>query len=217
MSLTLKRYLSLIVVLVSALALVLPIIQWRGAEELLHNYPLAILSILASGLGAAFAAVYMQYVLRKQKLRRDARRVFMIYAKEDRNAAEAIAKLLRDNGFNPWLDTEQIEAGQIWKEVIDEALDEAAIALVLSSKHFASSITAKQELARAIKKMESASKYTSPVIPVKLDEAELPKSLSHVQYVELGTDDGQEFLLRSLEGASRRVMGSVPDLELTTQ
>lgn len=163
--------------------------------------------VAATGM-AVLSAVFMRDILRKQSLRRNARRVFVIYARKDLPTAKELARLLKEHGFEPWLDVEQIEAGQIWKDAVNEALDESSIAIVLCSENLEKSATSMEELNRAISKMESNDRMTSPIIPVKIDQAEVPKVISHIQYVDMATEDASQFLIRSLEGARRRVLGS---------
>jgi hypothetical protein len=166
--------------------------------------------LLAVGL-AITSAAYMQQILKKQQLRRALPRVFIIYAKDDLPKAREIATLLRRHGLEPWLDVEQIEAGQVWKDTLNSALDESAMAIVLSSQNLAKSSIATEELNRAISRMQSNDKTTSPIIPVKVDGSEVPKSISHIQYVDMSVEGASDFLVKSVEGAMRRIVESHPD------
>jgi hypothetical protein len=155
---------------------------------------------------AAISAFYMQQQIKRQH--QALRRVFIMYAREDLPQAREIASLLKENGLNPWLDVEEIEGGQLWKDEIEKALDDSAMAVVLTSKNFANSSLAMHELNRALNQMESSDKATSPIIPVKIDSTALPNSLSHIQYVDMSDSNATDFLIKSLKGAMRRVAGS---------
>jgi hypothetical protein len=169
---------------------------------------LGIIVGLGAVTAAALSAFYMSHVLVKQRAIRKARRVFIIYAKEDLEAAKKITELLKERGFEPWLDVDQIEAGQIWKNAIASALDESAMAIVLLSENFSRSTSAISELKQAISKMQSSDRNSSPIIPVKLDKADIPSDLSHIQYVDLRDQNASDFLIKSLEGTMRRIVGT---------
>jgi hypothetical protein len=193
------------------------VILFKSLEmKVSENRPefVAILIGLVSVAMAAVSAVYMQQFLRRQELRHAARRVFIIYAKEDLDKARQIAELLKERGLEPWLDVDQIEAGQIWKSTLDEALDNSAMAVVLSSENFSKSSLAMDELNRALGKMESKDRMTSPIIPIKIDKSEIPKSISHIQYVDMADKNASDFLIRSIEGAMRRIVGSTTGVQI---
>jgi predicted nucleotide-binding protein len=160
------------------------------------------------GIGAVITAALSAYILVRQRAVKKERRVFIIYAKEDLQAAKKIAELLKERGFEPWLDVEQIEAGQIWGNAISDALDESVMAIVLLSKNFPRSTIATRELKQAISKMQSGDRNSSPIIPIKLDEVDIPSDLSHIQYVDLRDENASDFLVKSLKGTMRRIVGT---------
>ena len=135
-------------------------------------------------------------------------RVFMIYARADLRVAKEIADQLRTNGMEPWLDVEQIQAGQLWKDVVANALDESAIAIILLSKNFVARKWAMEELNHAMANLHSPDKYTTPIIPVKIDSTEVPATLAHIQYVDMEAGDEAEFLLKSVDAVMQRVLGA---------
>ena len=153
------------------------------------------------------AAYAMLNFLRIERLREKLRRVFIIYSHNDIKVAKEIAELLRENGLEPWLDAENITAGQIWVEEVTNALTESAMAIVLLSKNSTQSGFASAELKLAIQSLESNDKTSSPLIPIKLDETEIPSSIAHIQYVDYKRPDAKEFLVKSLAVAMDRIMG----------
>ncbi len=166
-----------------------------------------------SGLAAAmtvFAAITMLYTLRERRLRERLRRVFIIYAKEDQAVASEIANLIRESGMEPWLDVENITAGQIWMDEMAKALDESAMAVVLVSQNLNKSTYASKELKSAISDLEANDKKSSPLIPILIDDSEMPSSISHIQFVDFKKDDAKKFLVRSLEVAMDRILGAEP-------
>lgn len=80
--------------------------------------------------------------------------VFVSYAHEDRKWADELvthlAPWIRDKRVNLW-DDSRIDGGARWKDAIDAALDEAAVAVLLVSKSFlASEFIATYELPRLV-------------------------------------------------------------------
>ena len=53
--------------------------------------------------------------------------IFISYAREDRDVARKLYNRLKQEGFNPWLDQENIVPGQDWEKEIRKAIKEADI------------------------------------------------------------------------------------------
>lgn len=153
--------------------------------------------LLAAGIAAAGALISI-VVSRRLAKERELRRVFLIYAREDLDAARQLAGELREHGFTPWLDVDEIAPGQVWKKAVIRALEESAVALVLVSKHLTKKGFVQEELKVALDTLQEQDRDISPVVPVRLDETEVPESLSHVQWVNLFDDTGMERLLSGL-------------------
>jgi hypothetical protein len=162
-----------------------------------------VLAVLTAGI----AAVSMRQLLRSRELQHAAPRVFIIYAKEDLEKAREISSLLREHGLDTWLDVDRVQAGQIWKKAVVEGLENSAMAIVLSSENLSKSSFAMEELNRALGRLESKDSTISPVIPVKIDHSDIPKLLSHIQYVDMEDKDASDYLIKSVEGAMRRIAG----------
>src|SRR2546421_8790241 len=62
-------------------------------------------------------------------------RIFLSYAREDRPRVEQIYLRLRAEGFDPWMDTHDIQAGQNWSSVIGDAIRQADFTLVFVSRN----------------------------------------------------------------------------------
>jgi hypothetical protein len=58
-------------------------------------------------------------------------RVFISYAREDRDIAARVFDLLRKSQFEPWLDTESLQGGEQWDQRIRNELETADYALIL--------------------------------------------------------------------------------------
>ena len=177
----------------------------NGVKEIAPKFIL--LTTIAAAM-TVFASISMLSLVRSRRLRERVRRVFIIYARKDLPIAQEITALLKENGLEPWLDIDNITAGQIWMDEISKALDESAMAVVLISKNTTDSSYAAKELKSAISDLESNDKKSSPLIPVLIDGAEIPTSISHIQFVDYRQDNAKDFLVRSIEVAMDKILGS---------
>jgi hypothetical protein len=176
-------------------------------ETILKTFttPTALLMITGVVL-AGIAAAIVLYTRSRRELMRKVRRVFIIYSRHDSAKALEIADLLRQNDIEPWLDVEQIDAGQIWQEAAFDGLANSLVALVLVSPSLTESKFAEAELKYALSRMASDDSGTSPVIPLLIDGSEPPSFLSHIQYVDTRTANWHDFLIRSLNRAMERIL-----------
>ncbi|MEO9683246.1 MAG: toll/interleukin-1 receptor domain-containing protein [Tateyamaria sp.] len=159
------------------------------------------------GLSASiFASVICSKIIRRSHLRRRARRVFIIYPHESKQEARDMAELLQKNDVEPWLDINEISAGEVWRDAIAQALDESAMAVVLLTEHSGSSEFVKSEIKAAVHNLEARDKKTSPVIPVLYEGGEVPSSLRHIHYVDMSEPDAEAFLVKSIFRAMERVV-----------
>lgn len=141
------------------------------------------------------------YLSRKQNQQRKKGNIFLIYAHEDIKSAKSISSQLRELGFSPWLDVEQISPGQIWQKAVIRGIEESAIALVLVSEHLSKTGFVQQELKIALEALQEREREIGPVIPVRLDESPVPENLAHIHWVNLREPDGFDFLVSGLKQA----------------
>jgi TIR domain-containing protein len=60
--------------------------------------------------------------------------VFLSHASEDKPAVRLLAKRLKDDGFDPWLDEERLLPGQNWELEIEQALRKSQVILLCFSE-----------------------------------------------------------------------------------
>lgn len=115
--------------------------------------------------------------------------VFISHASEDNSAAKRLTKRLKDDGFAPWLDLERLLPGQDWNLEIEKAMRESeAILLCFSKESVAKESYIQKEYKRAMRIQEEKPEGTIFVIPVRLDECELPFYLRDIQWVDYPDD-----------------------------
>ncbi len=124
--------------------------------------------------------------------------VFISHASEDNAAARRLTKRLQGDGFDPWLDLDRILPGQDWNLEIEKALRASgAILLCFSEVSVAKEGYIQREYKRAMRILEEKPEGTIFVIPVRLDDCNMPQFISDVQWVDY--PDDYERLLLSLQ------------------
>lgn len=127
-------------------------------------------------------------------------RVFISYASEDYSQAEELYSFLITNDFDPWLDKKSLMPGQRWDFEIKKALREAHfVILLLSANSVKKRGYFQKEFKLALKYWEEKLQDDIYLIPVKLDECEVPESLSGFQWIELDGEESFEKIKKSLK------------------
>ncbi len=118
-------------------------------------------------------------------------KIFISYAREDEATAETIHDSLVNEGHSVWLDRKNLIPGQEWKMEIEKAIQSSDIFLACLSKHSVDKVGFVQtELRRALEVADLMPEGKIYIIPVRLDECEVPfklKNLQWVNYFEIGT------------------------------
>lgn len=164
--------------------------------------PTTLSAMYAALAGALVASVLSLVVARNLRANRRPRSVFLIYSRKDLPAAQELSKYLTEAGFAPWLDVEQLVPGQVWRQAIGRAMQESGVAIALISKNLNASRESQAELRAAMKLLTARDKNTFPVLPVRLDDAEVPEYLSHVQWVNWKDPEAMRQILQGLSHAT---------------
>jgi len=126
--------------------------------------------------------------------------IFLCHAKEDIQQVRKIYDKLKNAGLNPWLDEENIMPGQDWNLEIQTTIQKTDFALIfLSQCSVAKTGYVHKEIKWALEKQDEQPEGGIFLIPVKLDECELPYSLSKFQAVDLSDFHGMEKLIHTLK------------------
>ena len=138
--------------------------------------------------------------------------IFIAYVEEDLAHARRLRDALDDAGFAPWLDKDQLIAGQNWPRAIERAIDLSdAFIACLSTRSLAKRGTFQSELRYALDCANRMPLEESFLLPVRFDNCNVPHtSAKHVQYVDLFPDFDRGFrhLQRALK--KRKPKLSVP-------
>lgn len=125
--------------------------------------------------------------------------IFLIYTREDVKKVEALYQKLLDVGFKPWMDTRDILPGEIWKRSIERAIRHSDILLVYLSEN---SVNKRgyfqQEIRMALDIFREMLNRDIYLIPVRLEDSEVPEELSDFQWVNLFEEDGWTRLVKAI-------------------
>lgn len=137
-------------------------------------------------------------------------RVFLCHASEDKLVVRDLYRRLRVAGFAPWLDEEDLLPGQDWRTEIPKAVRQSDVVLVcLSQKAITKSGYVQREIKFALDVADEQPENTIYLIPVRLEECEVPDRLQRWHWVDLYEERGYERLIRSLrERAKTKLIAS---------
>lgn len=114
------------------------------------------------------------------------RSVFLSHAQQDKATAQLLALRLQDAGVDAWLDA-NIQVGENWQNAVQRNLRTSDYFIVLvssvalSSPHFHNEVL-RQDFIREL------SDRSITVIPILLDDVELPDVIRHIQHVDFRRD-----------------------------
>jgi hypothetical protein len=133
-------------------------------------------------------------------------RVFLCHSSKDKPKVREIYRRLVDDGFKPWLDEEEILAGQDWNLKIITALKSSDVVILFLSKDSVSKTGYLQkELKTAIDISMEQPEGNIFLIPARLEECDVPFRLSNLHYVNLFDPNGYLNLTRSLQARQREI------------
>lgn len=113
------------------------------------------------------------------------RHIFISYSRIDSEMVDHIVANLEHDGFNVWIDREEIKAGELWQEAIVHAVDDAYSFVLMLSPGSAASDNVRKEV-------DIAEGENKELVPVLLAPVELPAKLRYqlagVEWVEYYRD-----------------------------
>ncbi len=126
-------------------------------------------------------------------------KVFLCHASDDKPAVRELYQRLRADGFEPWLDEEDILPGQHWRDEIPKAVRNSDVVLVCLSQHSINKTGyVQKEIKFALDVADEQPDGTIFLIPLRLEECDVPERLNHLQWVNFYDEGGYARLLRAL-------------------
>lgn len=139
-------------------------------------------------------------------------KIFLSYVQEDREKVEELYQKLFSEGFDPWMDKHGILPGENFRLSIDKAMRNSDFVFIfLSSNSVVRRSFFQTEIRKALDFWREKLESDNYLIPVRLDDCEVPESLRDLNWVDLFKNDGFERLVTAVrEGARRRNTQSNP-------
>lgn len=123
--------------------------------------------------------------------------VFLSHANEDKPLVRRLSRRLSADGFDPWLDEDRLLPGQDWHFEIEQALRRSdSILLCFSGRSTAKEGYIQREYKKALDYQLEKPEGSIFVIPVRLDDCDIPFFLRELQCVDYPS--GYEKLVLSL-------------------
>ena len=111
-------------------------------------------------------------------------KIFISYASEDRAQAREIHQRLTAQGYQPWLDDEDLLPGQDFKLVIERSLTSSDFVIIcLSQTSVAKRSFFQREIKHALDKLLEMRPEDIFVIPARLDDCALPDEVERPKVI----------------------------------
>jgi hypothetical protein len=141
----------------------------------------------------------MKRFLERPISKKNSLKTFLCHSHGDRVAVHALSSRLKKDGVDVWLDKENLEPGQNWEHEIRKAILKSDVVITCLSKGFNKQKGYRhEELKIALEKANLIPDDEVFLIPVRLEECDIPDSLRHLHCVDLFETDGYKKLIHSL-------------------
>ncbi|MCF6167090.1 toll/interleukin-1 receptor domain-containing protein [Lutibacter sp.] len=119
--------------------------------------------------------------------------IFISYSRKDADFVSKFTKKLREAGANLWLD-KQIKPGGLWDDSIESALESCQDIILIMSKNSVESGNVMDEISYALEERKR-------VIPVKIEECDVPFRLRRIQHIDYYLDEekSMDLLINTLD------------------
>ena len=171
-------------------AAIAPLISWANSVAQVLDLGVRVETLV----NEAVATKQTRHAEREQE-----RVAFISHSAKDKTFVRKLAADLVANGVKVWLDEQRILVGDSIPEKIAQGLAQSDFFLIVVSQNSVSSAWVKKELSSALVHEIERRKVT--VLPIKLDEAEMPGSISDKLYADFrgSYDEGLNKLLHSIK------------------
>lgn len=128
--------------------------------------------------------------------------VFLCHASEDKPKVIEVYRFLKQQGFKPWLDKEDLLPGQRWDQEIPKALKASDFILIFFSQNSVSKRGyVQREFNLALDVLEEIPEGQIFVIPVRLDACVIPERFHLLHYCDLFEDGGLDRVVRAIRAS----------------
>jgi hypothetical protein len=126
------------------------------------------------------------------------KKVFISYSYQDRDFVEWLKNNLQELGLDIWYDQAEMQVGDSIKEKVTKGIESSSAFILVLSSASKNSNWVRYEMNSAL--LLSAIKKGISILPIKIDDSEVPSDLSGYLYADFSTnrENGLEILKRSL-------------------
>jgi formylglycine-generating enzyme required for sulfatase activity len=127
-------------------------------------------------------------------------RIFLCHASEDKAQVREVYHRLRAiDGFEPWLDEEDLLPGQEWAREIPRALQTSDFILIfLSRTSVAKRGYVQREMKLALDAWQDVPEGTIHTLPVRIDDCDVPESFRRYHWANLFEPNGFDRIVRAI-------------------
>jgi len=131
-------------------------------------------------------------------------KIFLCYAKEDKAQVEHLYQKFKDAGFEPWMDKVDLAGGEKWRPTIKKAIRESHFFVACVSSHWVQTDLRdrkrffRREIQTALDVLPELAQGDIYIIPARLEDCEVPESLSLFQWVNYFQPEGLDKLIQSI-------------------
>ena len=124
-------------------------------------------------------------------------KIFLSYAREDKDRVLELCRKLKENGYDAWIDVDKIFPGQDWDLEIKKAIKSSDVVILCLTKiSVYKRGYVQREMKQALDLFQEKLEGDIFIIPARLDECNPPEILSKWQYVDLFSEDGYQNYLK---------------------
>jgi len=125
--------------------------------------------------------------------------IFLCHSSYDKPQVRKLYKQLVSDQFAPWLDEENLLPGQDWRQEIPKAVRRADVVIVCLSRNSINKAGyVQKEITDALDVADEQPEGRIFLIPLKLEECEVPNRLSRWHWVNYFDENGYRKLLNAL-------------------
>ena len=127
-------------------------------------------------------------------------RVFLCHSKVDKSKVRELYYNLINDGFDAWLDEEELLPGSVWELEIHKAVRASDVVIVcISNNSITKAGYVNKEIKIALDIADEKPEGTIFIIPARLEICQTPERLSKWHWVDLFDSNGYEKLRLSLD------------------
>ena len=130
----------------------------------------------------------------------DSVRIFLSYTRKDQEQVEWLHQRLCEAGFRPWMDTKDLLPGQKFEYHIKKAIRQSDFFLAcLSNNSVNRRGVIQREIKEALDVLQEKLESDIYLIPVRLEECDVPESLREFHWANLYEEHGLTRLLQAIQ------------------